>query len=169
MITLSNGLSFFRAPLAFLFLQESSTLRVLAIFLAMLTDSIDGYIARKNRSTSRFGAVLDPAMDKFFVYFAFSILYFEGRMAYWEIAAMLSRDFFLCLYILLMVVAGKWKNIVLKPVRWGKVSTALQFIVLVGLVVGIEFPYYIFGGFILMGSLAFLELLQFSNQASSET
>ena len=33
----------------------------------MFTDSIDGYIARRSKSVSRFGAILDPAMDKFFV------------------------------------------------------------------------------------------------------
>ena len=64
----------------------------------MATDSIDGYLARRNRSVTRFGAILDPAMDKFFVYFALSVFYFEGRLGMLEALAMLSRDFFLVLY-----------------------------------------------------------------------
>ncbi|HSX10692.1 MAG TPA: CDP-alcohol phosphatidyltransferase family protein [Chlamydiales bacterium] len=160
MLTASNSLSFVRAPLAFLFLQESSSLRILAVILAMITDSIDGYLARRSQSTSRFGAILDPAMDKFFVYFAMSVLFMESRLAPWEMAAMLSRDFFLCLYGFLVVAAGRWKTIVFRAIRWGKVTTALQFIVLVGLVLGVEFPWYIYGSFIVMGWLAFLELFQ---------
>jgi CDP-diacylglycerol--glycerol-3-phosphate 3-phosphatidyltransferase len=158
MITLSNSLSFSRAPLAFLFLQENPSLRLLAIFLAMLTDSIDGYLARRYQSTSQFGAMLDPIMDKFFVYFALGTLFFEGKIVSWEIATMLSRDFFLCLYAILMIARGKWKAIVFRSVRWGKITTALQFIVLIGLVSGISFPWIAFASFIAMGWLAFLEL-----------
>lgn len=160
MLTASNSLSFIRAPLAFLFLQESSTLRILAIVLAMITDSIDGYLARRSQSVSRFGAILDPTMDKFFVYFAMTVLFLESRIAPWEMAAMLSRDFFLCLYGVLMIAAGRWKTIVFRAIRWGKVTTALQFIVLLGLVLDIAFPWYIYASFIIMGWLAFLELFQ---------
>lgn len=158
MITISNSLSFFRAPLAFLFLQENLSLRLCAIVLAALTDCVDGYLARKYRSASRFGAILDPAMDKFFVYFALAVFYQEGKIASWEIATMLSRDFFLCLYGLLMLATRRWKSIVFRSVRWGKITTALQFAVLVGLVLGISLPWIAFGAFVAMGWLAFLEL-----------
>jgi CDP-diacylglycerol--glycerol-3-phosphate 3-phosphatidyltransferase len=160
MLTASNSLSFVRAPLALLFLQESPTLRILAIVLAMITDSIDGYLARRSQSVSRFGAILDPTMDKFFVYFAMTVLFMESRMAPWEVAAMLSRDFFLCVYGLLIVAAGRWKTLVFRAIRWGKVTTALQFLVLIGLVLGIPIPWYIYVSFIVMGWLAFLELFQ---------
>src|SRR5690606_6218732 len=140
---------------AFLFLQENSTLRILAIVLAMITDSIDGYLARRSQSVSRFGAVLDPVMDKFFVYFAMTILFAESKMNEWETAAMLSRDFFLCLYGLFITAAGRWKTLVFRAIKWGKATTALQFIVLIGLVLGITFPWYIYASFIVMGGLAF--------------
>lgn len=160
MLTASNSLSFIRAPLAFLFLQDNSTLRILAILLAMVTDTIDGYLARRSQSVSRFGAILDPAMDKFFVYFAMTVLFMENKIAPWEMGAMLSRDFFLCLYGLLMLVTGKWKSIVFRAIRWGKATTALQFVVLVGLVIGINFPWPLFALFVVMGWLAFMELFQ---------
>ncbi len=160
MITISNSLSFIRAPLAFLFLIENPSIRILAILLAMITDSIDGYLARRSRSVSRFGTILDPAMDKFFVYFAMSALFLEGKMAPWEMAAMLSRDFFLCLYGFLLIAMGRWKTIVFRSIRWGKITTALQFLILMGLVWGVEIPWYLFGAFILMGWMAFLELFQ---------
>lgn len=160
MITVSNGLSLVRAPLAFIFCQGSPTLRIVAVLLAMLTDSIDGYIARRNKSASRFGAILDPAMDKFFVYFALSTLFFEGKIAPLELGAMLSRDFFLCLYAFIMILMGKWNTIVFRAIRWGKVTTALQFLGLMGMILGFHLPWFVFAAFIIMGGLAFLELFE---------
>jgi CDP-diacylglycerol--glycerol-3-phosphate 3-phosphatidyltransferase len=160
MITISNSLSFLRAPLAFIFLQTNPFLRLGAIILAMLTDCIDGYLARKNRSTSRFGAILDPAMDKFFVYFVLSILFWENNLSLWEALAMLSRDFFLCIYGLLMITTGRWKTVIFRAIRWGKVTTALQFIVLIGLSFHVSFSWYTYAAFFFMGALAFFELFQ---------
>ncbi|HEY4255350.1 MAG TPA: CDP-alcohol phosphatidyltransferase family protein [Chlamydiales bacterium] len=167
MFTLSNSLSFVRAPLAFLFLLSSPTLRLIAITLAMITDSIDGYVARRSQSASRFGAILDPAMDKFFVYFALIALFWDGKIAPLEMAAIISRDFFLFLYASVMLATGRWKGIVFRSVRWGKATTALQFVVLMGLVSGVQFPWYLFATFIVMGWFAFLELFRTSNHTSS--
>lgn len=166
MLTVSNSLSFIRIPLAFLFLMENPYLRTLAILLAMITDSVDGYLARKNRSVSQFGAILDPVTDKFFVYFALTVLFLEQKIAAWEVAAMLSRDVFLCLYGLFMIAARRWKTVVFRAIRWGKATTALQFIVLFGLVYQFSFPWVTYGAFVAMGWLAFLELFQVSSSGS---
>lgn len=166
-MTLSNILSFLRIPLALLFLQTGTFLRLTAIFLAMITDSIDGYFARKNLSTSRFGAVLDPMADKFFVYFTLSTLYGEGSIALWQITMMLSRDLFLCIYGMFMTLSGKWSLVIFRAIRWGKVTTALQFIVLTGLVFHYSIPWPIFGSFAVMGWLAFLELFETSSRKST--
>lgn len=160
MITLTNGISFFRAPLALLFLQENSSIRLLAVILAMITDSIDGYLARRYQSTSRFGAILDPAMDKFFVCFALYILATEGKIALFPLLAMLARDFFFFAYGLLLVLLGHWRTFSVSSVRWGKATTALQFIVLICITLGIDIPAKFFIIFIVMGALAFRELLQ---------
>ncbi len=161
MITVSNGLSFIRAPLAFLFWQDDPKIRFTAILLAMISDCVDGYLARRNKSTSQFGAILDPAMDKFFVYFVLSIFFIEEKIGPYEFATMLSRDLFLCLYGIAKIVSGRWKSIVFRALRWGKVTTALQFLVLMGLTFGVDFPWYIYVSFIAMGWLAFLELVPF--------
>ena len=158
MITLSNSLSFFRAPLACLFLQTNPALRLLAIVLASITDCIDGYLARRYHATSRFGAILDPAMDKFFVYFALAVFFCEERISLWQIASMLSRDFFLCIYGVGMVVTGRWKSIIFRSVRCGKITTALQFVVLMGLAYQIQFPWVASIVFIITAWFAFLEL-----------
>lgn len=160
MISFSNGLSFSRAPLAFLFLSDSPTWRLIAVLLAMFTDSIDGYLARRSRSVSRVGAILDPLMDKFFVYFALISLFWEGKIALLEAMAVLSRDFFLLLYGLVMVLIGRWKTIVFRAIRWGKITTALQFFVLIGLIYNSFFSWHLYALFVVMGILAFFELFQ---------
>jgi CDP-diacylglycerol--glycerol-3-phosphate 3-phosphatidyltransferase len=167
MITVSNSLSFLRVPLAFLFLVESPNVRFFAVLLAMITDSIDGYLARRSRSVSRFGAFLDPATDKFFVYFALTTLFFEGRLLLWHMLAMLSRDVVVCIYGFFMLIAGRWKSIVFRSVRAGKMTTALQFIVLMGLVFQMSFSWLTYSAFIAMGGLMFIELFQTPDRAFS--
>src|SRR5690349_15331577 len=130
MFNLSNSLSLLRAPLAFLYLLENPTIRLIAILLAMLTDSVDGYLARRSKTTTRFGAVLDPAMDKFFVVFCLGILLSENRLEVWQLLTMISRDFALCLFGLYLSLSGLWQSYEFRAIRWGKITTALQFIVL---------------------------------------
>jgi len=160
MLSLHNGLSFLRAPLAFLFLIENTTFRIVAILLAMLTDSIDGYLERRCKAVTRFGAILDPAMDKFFVFFALTVLFLEGKLELWQALTMISRDFFLLLFGLYLSLTGHWESYRFTSIRWGKVTTALQFLVLIGLTFGIFFPSYLYSVFILFGMLAFIELWQ---------
>jgi CDP-diacylglycerol---glycerol-3-phosphate 3-phosphatidyltransferase len=158
MFSLSNTLSFLRIPLAFLFISDSVFLRCAAVFLAMLTDSVDGYIARRNHSVSRFGAFLDPVADKFFVYFALLVLFLEGKLQILQMLAMISRDVVILGYGILMVITGRARSIVFRSISAGKVATALQFCVLIGLVLQATFSWMTYGLFIGVGLLAFFEL-----------
>ncbi len=166
MFNLSNSLSLLRAPLALVFLVESPTLRLMAILLAMLTDSIDGYLARRSKTTSRFGAVLDPAMDKFFVFFALAVLFSENRIEVWEALMMVSRDFALCLFGLYLSLSGLWQTYEFRAIRWGKITTALQFFVLVGLTYGYSMPSYLYYSFVAFALFGLYELFQFKKQSS---
>lgn len=160
MLTVSNSLSFLRIPLAFLFLSDSSYLRCCAVILAMISDSVDGYIARRNHSVSRFGAILDPVTDKFFVYFALTVLLIDGRLHLLQMVAMLSRDVVIGGYGLIMMMMGRTKSIVFRPLRAGKVATALQFCVLIGLVFQVSFSWISYSAFLIIGIFALLELFQ---------
>lgn len=166
MFNLSNSLSLLRAPLALLFLLESPSLRLMAILLAMLTDSIDGYLARRSKTTSRFGAVLDPAMDKFFVFFALGVLFMEGKMELWQLLMMVSRDFALCLFGLYLSLSGLWQTYEFRAIRWGKISTALQFFVLIGVTLGYTMPTFLYYSFVAFAVFGLYELFQFKKQSS---
>ena len=160
MITFSNLLSFVRVPLAFLFLSQNIYLRLTSIGLAMFTDSIDGYFARKYKSASKFGAFLDPAMDKLFVYFVLAVLMHENQLKLWQAASMITRDFAVAIFGSYLIIFKLLKSYKVKSIKWGKVTTALQFLMLIVLTLKIAVPYYVYFGFILLGILAFFELLQ---------
>jgi len=164
MWTLSNILSLLRAPLALLFLLPSPLYRALAILLAAATDGLDGYLARKRGMVSRFGAILDPAMDKLFVVFALVTFFLEGKIEIWQGCALIARDFFLCAFGIYLSLSGVWESYKVTSIRWGKISTVLQFCVLMGLTLGYSFPNYLYLVFILLGLLAFIELWQMKKQ-----
>jgi CDP-diacylglycerol--glycerol-3-phosphate 3-phosphatidyltransferase len=84
----------------------------------------------------------------------------ESKLALWQVLAMISRDFFLLLFGLYLSLSGHWESYRFTSIRWGKMTTALQFLVLIGLTLGIYFPSYLYGIFVLLGLLAFMELGQ---------
>jgi len=167
MLNPANSLSLLRAPLALLFIIDSTPIRIIVVILAMLTDCVDGYLARRYQYMSRLGAILDPLMDKFFVYVALAVLLYESQMAPWQAATMLTRDFSLFVFMLYLGITGSWRNLEFKSIRWGKVTTAFQFMILSVLVLKIPFPPAFYYAFILFGALAFVELLQLSKKAPS--
>ncbi|MEL7431278.1 MAG: CDP-alcohol phosphatidyltransferase family protein [Chlamydiota bacterium] len=162
MFILSNSLSLIRAPMALLFLQENTQIRLFAVIFAMLSDSIDGYIARRYDATTVFGAIIDPLMDKFFVYFALLMLFLEHKIPFWACCAMLSRDAFLILNASYLKYTKRWTNYRFRSVRFGKLTTAAQFFVLGSLSVGYCFPSVFYLIFVVFGLCAFLEFLQLS-------
>lgn len=160
MFSLSNGLSLLRAPLALFFLSQNLVVRLIAIVLAMFSDALDGFLARRRRSTTQLGAVLDPAMDKIFVFIALGVLLYEHQFEIWQALAMITRDGFLCIFGIYLKLSGKWQAYQFRSIRWGKATTALQFLVLIFLTLGIKIPDFAYMIFFLFGLLAFVELLQ---------
>lgn len=156
--TFSNFLSLIRGPLTLLFFFENPLYRCLAILLAMATDYLDGYLARKYRKTSQVGAFLDPLMDKFFVFFAVSIFILEGQLQFWEALSLISRDFAVLFFGLYLSLRGTWANFQFRSIWSGKITTTLQFAVLLGLTFHLAMPLYIFWCFIALGLLALFEL-----------
>lgn len=168
MVTLPNILSFLRFPLAFLFLQENILLRVSAIIGAMITDYLDGYLARRNRRISRLGTILDPLSDKFFVAFALVVLVMEFRLTGAEAVALMCRDCSVMLFGIYLLMTGKLGAYRFRSIWCGKISTTMQFIVLLGLTVQITFPIYVYMSFIVVGLMALVELYWTKSYAYSK-
>ena len=168
MLNLSNILSLSRSGFALLFLIENVYVRLAALICAMFSDFFDGYLARKQCHTTHFGAVLDPVMDKFFVFFVAGIFYMEDRLFGWEFGALISRDISLVIFALYLAIVRKWKGYECKALNWGKITTTAQFFLLIGLTMGYLFAGYVYFIFISLAVFAFVELFIRLRRVGSE-
>src|SRR5262245_16482988 len=101
-------------------------LLVVAATGALLLDGVDGWIARRNGMTSRFGADFDMEVDCLFMLALALLVYGTGRVGIWVLGSGLMRYLF--------VVAGWFQPMLaapLKPLRRRKVICAVQGAVLI--------------------------------------
>jgi CDP-diacylglycerol---glycerol-3-phosphate 3-phosphatidyltransferase len=61
--------------------------------VAMATDWVDGWLARRSGSSSAMGSLLDPVADKILVLAVLIVLLGEGVFAGWAVAAIVAREF----------------------------------------------------------------------------
>lgn len=165
---LPNLLSLLRIPLAFLFLIDDSWYRSTALVGAMLTDVLDGFLARRYQQSSQLGAWLDPLADKFFMLFALIVFFLENRMTSYQIAAMLSRDIALLLFGGYLFLVGQMRSYRVQAILFGKMMTALQLIVACAIVWRMNIPSLVFLAFIFLGALSLGELF-FNNRTGATT
>lgn len=64
----------------------------LVFALAMATDQVDGWLARRWNQTSAFGSLLDPIADKVLVMAALVMLVGQGVVPAWMVAAIVARE-----------------------------------------------------------------------------
>lgn len=158
MFILPNLITLIRLPLALAFLQDNITIRIAALIIAMLSDGLDGYLARRYGQITRIGTFLDPLADKLFVFFVLGVLLSEQRLLPWEAATMLCRDFSVMLFGIYLAYRGILGQYQFRAIWCGKLMTALQFIVLVGLTYEINFPPFVYFLFFFIGFMALVEL-----------
>lgn len=157
-MNLPNFISLIRIPLALLFIIPSVPLRLFSLTLALLSDGLDGYLARKYHLQTPLGKTIDPLSDKFFVVVALATLFFENKITPFEITAFLTRDLSLILFALYLYAAGRWGSFRFRSIISGKLMTLLQFVTLTLLVVGIEPSPIFYALFIILGISALGEL-----------
>ena len=118
---------------------ERPSLRYVAlgIFLfAVISDVIDGYIARTRHQKTKAGAILDPLADKLLLISAFICLTIKGNVfsdtafPLWLVVAVISRDVILLLgAMIIYLVQG---DLSISPTRWGKATTFFQVFCIIG-------------------------------------
>ena len=98
-MSLANTITLFRlamAPLIFYLLFQESTLAsgiaLLLFVAAVLSDVLDGYIARKRNEITRLGSFLDPFADKILIYSLLLAFFLQNLFWFWIIALFLFRD-----------------------------------------------------------------------------
>lgn len=110
-----------------------------AIFIvASLTDTLDGYIARKYNLITNFGKFMDPLADKLLVSSAL-ICFVEMRLIpAWIIIIIISREFIISGFRLVASDNG----VVIAANYWGKIKTVCQMIMSILLIIHLENSVY---------------------------
>lgn len=162
--TLPNFLSFLRVPLAFCLFIDNPKVRFCAVFAAMVTDILDGYIARRQKQVSKLGILLDPITDKLFVVIALVIFFLEQKLNLLELIAFLSRDVSLVFFTAFLWLVGAWSKFTIRSFYCGKIMTTLQFLTLLALSLNMEVAPFVYVVMAVVGGLAFFELLWIYNR-----
>ena len=135
-----NALSLLRIvlmPPAAWFVVRSSPLAFVLIAVALFTDFLDGWLARRFRASTPIGRFLDPLADKLFAGGVLVAVAASGRVA-WEIAvAVLVRDAALLAYGWMRLRSGESVPAASLP---GKIAFALVGAWLLALVGGVPLP-----------------------------
>lgn len=104
----------------------------LGIFIAAsLTDTLDGYLARKNNQVTNFGKFMDPLADKLLVCAAMICLMDLDRLPSWIVIIIISREFIISGFRLIAAENG----IVIAANYWGKFKTVSQMIMIILLLI----------------------------------
>lgn len=106
------------------FVPYSKIIAAAIFIVASLTDTLDGYLARKYQLVSNFGKFMDPLADKLLVCSALVcfVALPDNPMPAWVVIVIISRDFIISGFRLVasdegIVIAASW---------WGKVKTVVQ-------------------------------------------
>lgn len=147
MLTLPNLLSILRIALIPLLVylltyvdRLTSALAAGVFLLGSVTDYFDGYIARRNRSVSNLGKILDPLADKLIVVAALIMLAATDRpgepsIPAWLVVLVVARE---TAVTILRGIALR-EGVVMEAEEMGKYKFVLQVFAIFGLL--IHYPY----------------------------
>lgn len=134
--TLPNLLSCSRLVLAAGFVAAGATeVRVGLIGAAAATDFLDGWLARRVRATSRWGALLDPVADRVFVLAAVATFLFTGKLGTGAYFILLMRDLATAVGFLVARIIPWLRRVPFQARVLGKVVTVLQLLTLAAVLV----------------------------------
>ncbi len=98
--------------------------------VASLTDYLDGWIARRNRSVTNFGKLIDPLADKLLVTAALVSLVSLDRLDAWVAMVIIAREFAVTGLRQVAMEQGH----VMPASKWGKLKTAMQVAMVLALI-----------------------------------
>ncbi len=123
--------------MVFLFFPDRGGSFCAALFfsIASLTDLLDGYIARQQKSETAIGKLLDPLADKLLVNTSLIMLIPLGRIPAWMVVIIVARE---------IAVTGlrgiaSLEGVAIAADAWGKRKTFIQTFALIGLMLHYEY------------------------------
>ncbi len=142
---------------------EREGLRFLALglfLIGIVSDAVDGLIARLQHQQTELGTILDPIADKCLILGTLiSCSVIRGlpdsmRIPAWFNLVVISRDAILIAgtAILFLIKDGRWR--IVKPNWLGKVTTVLQMLVIPTVLLGLPLKFWVIGAAALLTTLS---------------
>jgi len=91
---------------------------------AGISDGVDGFLAKRLKAQSEFGAYLDPLADKALLMSIYVTLSIEGLLPRWIVIAVVSRDIMIMGAVILSWIMNK--PVAIQPLIVSKLNTAAQ-------------------------------------------
>lgn len=118
------------------------------IFLAaVISDGVDGFIARRFNQKTELGTMIDPIADKLLIITAFIALSFSKsippnlRLPPWLPIVVISRDIIIVLgTVVIFLIKGSARII---PTAWGKITTFFQMSTILAVLVKFPFSFLV--------------------------
>ena len=118
----------------------------LVIFAAAsITDTLDGYIARRDNLITDFGKFMDPLADKLLVCSALICFVELDKLPAWMVIIIIAREFIISGFRLIASDNG----VVIAASYWGKFKTTFQMLMVIVLILNIQMSFFQILGMIL--------------------
>jgi CDP-diacylglycerol--glycerol-3-phosphate 3-phosphatidyltransferase len=112
----------------------------LIFIIAASSDGLDGYIARKHKTVTNLGKLLDPLADKLLIAAVLISLVEMDKLDAWVAIVIIAREFAVTGLRQVALLDGK----VMAASRWGKWKTGIQITAIIALLVN-NFPFAFIG------------------------
>ena len=125
------------------------------ILVSAVSDFVDGWLARRWRTTTWQGGIFDAVADKAFTITVFSTFALSARFPLWWLPLLLQREIVVALVALYLASRRHWSTFREMPSRpAGKVATAGQFLLALSVPVAPDLASYFLVLAVLLGSVA---------------
>jgi cardiolipin synthase (CMP-forming) len=117
-------------PIFIIYLLEEQFVAALIVFIVcMVSDALDGFLARILKQKTVLGSFLDPIADKLILVSTFVALSVMGAIPVWVTVIVLSRDVLISLGVAVLEIYRM--EIRIRPSVLSKATTCCQFITVV--------------------------------------
>lgn len=159
-LTVPNLVSTSRVALAIGFLAiDSVPVRLALICIASLTDFLDGWIARRTKVISRYGALIDPVADRFFVLCVVISYVLAEQLFVWQALVIFFRDIMSLIGWFVARNVSWLRQIPFRARPLGKVVTALQLFTFIAVLL---LPTWVDGLVVVLGVLGLIATIDYT-------